>query len=69
MPMETVDLVQGQQVDKGFDLVDREEMTTTVEHRPAVSERGSILDLQGRKHCPVLGKKLAKALKSVEDTC
>ena len=65
MPMETVDLVQGQQVDKGFDLVDREEMTTTVEHRPAVSERGSILDLQG----PVLGKKLAKALKSVEDTC
>ena len=65
--MEAVDLVQGEDVDEGLDLVDREEVAAAVEHRAAVGERRFVLDAQRRERRAVLGDKLPQALQTVED--
>lgn len=48
MPVEFIDLVQGEDVDVGLDVLHREEVAAYVEHGSAVGEHGLVADDAGR---------------------
>ena len=48
MPVEFIDLVQGEDVDVGLDVLHREEVAAYVEHGSAVGEHGFVADDAGR---------------------
>ena len=68
MPVELVEFVHGEDVDILFDLVYRPEVAAGIEHAPAVSEIGFVLNRYGGQHALAVDDQLAQALQAVEHT-
>ena len=49
MPVETVDIMQCEHVDKGLHLIYRKEMTGYIQMHTAIAETGFIIDFNSRK--------------------